>query len=183
MYVCIYLSCVCFNCIYCFSYSYSITRCLCLFRSTVHYQHQQCQHVCYQHLCHHDVLLPSKCNWNTTAAGIRTRSDNGNGNGNCNTRTTQQRNADWQQSFSITNNVDTSYIKSIANTPFPPSAIRTPQQQQQQQQQQQLQPERDLTMAMKIVTRRQHDSSKTRNGNEMADQQATSLHQHGHKGE
>ena len=60
----IYLSCVCFNCIYCFNYSYSLlTRvCLfvCLFLSAVLYHQQQCRRVLYQHLCHHDVLPPAQ---------------------------------------------------------------------------------------------------------------------------
>ena len=58
-YVSIYLSCVCFYCIYCiycFIYSYSLTRVCSLFVSTVFYHHQQCQHVPYQHICHHEVL-------------------------------------------------------------------------------------------------------------------------------
>ena len=59
IYLSIYLSFVCFDC--------SCSRCVCFFRSTVHYQHQQRQHVLHQHLCHHEVL-PSMCNWNTTAA-------------------------------------------------------------------------------------------------------------------
>ena len=44
--------------------------------------HQR-RRVLYQHICHHDVLLPSKCNRNTTAATTTTtgtQSDNGNGN-------------------------------------------------------------------------------------------------------
>ena len=71
------------------------------------------------------------------------RFDNSNGNGNREMQTTQQQNADRdrEQSLSITNNVETSFIKSIANTPFPPSATGTPAHQQ-------LQPERDPTMAM-----------------------------------
>ena len=55
-----------------------------------------------------------------------TRSDNGNGN--CDTQTTTQHwnvERDWQQSFNSINNVDTSSIKSTANTSFPPSATGT----------------------------------------------------------
>ena len=47
-----------------------------------------------------------------------------------------------QQSFIINNNVDASAIKSIANTSFPLSAARTPQQ---------LQPEHEPTMAIAIA--------------------------------
>ena len=126
---------------------------VCFFRSsTVFYQQQQCQHVLYQPICHHDVLSPSKYNMNITATiTTGTRSDNGNGNGNREMQTTQQRIADrdQQQSFSIVNNIDTSSIKSLANTSFPPSATGTPQQQLQ------LQLQRNPTMvAMEIVTRR-----------------------------
>ena len=32
------------------------------------YHYQRCQHVLYQHLRHHDVLPPSKCNRSTTVA-------------------------------------------------------------------------------------------------------------------
>ena len=91
-----------------------------------------------------------------SATRTPTRSDNGNGN-----RTPPQqqlqperdpamamaivKNADRQQSFINNNNVNTSAIKSIANTFFPPSATGTPQQQLQ------LQPERDPTMAMLAI--------------------------------
>ena len=59
-----------------------------------------------------------------------------------------------QQSSVINNNVNTSAIKSIANTPFPPKATGTPQQQQQ------LQPERVLTMAI-ATCRLQHADNNT----------------------
>jgi len=59
------------------------------------------------------------------------------------------KNANWQQSFIIINNVHTSAIKNIANTSFPPSATGTPQQQQ-------LQLERHPAMA--IVTHKQQQS-------------------------
>ena len=168
MYLSIYTSCVCFHCIYCFDYSYSLTCRICLFRSsTVHYHQQQCEHVRYQDHCQH--ALPSKCNRNTTSGATGTRYDNGNGNENCDTHTTQQWNAGRQQSPSIINSVDTSSIKSVANTSFLPSATRTPQQQQPGRdptmtmaigtlQQQQLEPERDPTMA--IVTHRQQHGNR-----------------------
>ena len=77
----IYISIAYFRC---FSFSYSLTCCVCLFRSsTVLYQQEQRWRVLYQHLCHHDDVLPSsKCNRNITAAATtnETRSDNGNGN-------------------------------------------------------------------------------------------------------
>ena len=84
------------NCIYRFSYSYSLIRCVCLFA---------------------------------------------------------------QQSFSIINNINMSSINIFVTMTsfFPPSATVTPHQQQQQQQQ--LQPERDSTIAMAIVTRRQQHSN------------------------
>ena len=77
-YVSTFLSILCFIwLIYCFNYSYSLTRRVCLFRSsTVHYQHQQCQHVLSQHLCHHDAL-PSKATGTAAATTTRTQSDNG----------------------------------------------------------------------------------------------------------
>ena len=101
----------------------------------------------------HLLCSPSKYNRNTTAAATGTRSYNDNNNGNRDTQTTtQHRNAERQQSFSIINNVDTSSIKSITNTFFPPSGTGRPQQHQ-------LQLERNPTMTMGmgmgIVTRKQ----------------------------
>ena len=59
--------------LYHFSYSYSLTQRVCLFRSsTVLYHYQRCRHVLYQHLCHHDVLSPSKCNRDTPATATTT---------------------------------------------------------------------------------------------------------------
>ena len=70
--------------------------------STVLWHHQQRWHTLYQEHCKH--VLPSKCNWNTTAAGITTtgtRSNNGNA-GNCDIllqwnadRESQSQNGPW----------------------------------------------------------------------------------------
>ena len=51
---------------------------VCLFRSTVYYQHQQCQHACYQEHCH-DVLPPRNMNTPATTT-TRTRWQSWNAN-------------------------------------------------------------------------------------------------------
>ena len=130
------------------------------------------------HFCHHDAL-PSKCNRNTNAirqwqwqsehhsssnynrSAVRRQWQWQSGHTDNNMAITK--NTDQQQSFIINNNVDTSAIKSIANTSFPPSATGRP------------------TRSNNGNRDTQITTQQSQNG--IPDQQATTFHQHGRAGE